>query len=122
VTLLELPPPDFAAFLDERSDPTTAEALRGRVVGGLFACWRSLRPVAGYPSRADLDPIELGRLLPHLALVDVTRSAALPAALPDLRRDRGRDPRRRRHRQALRGGQVAATRPPRRLVRRTRRD
>ena len=75
MTLLELPPPDFAAFLDERSDtdPATAEALRDRVIGGLFAYWRSLRPAAGHPSRADLDPVELGRLLPHLALVDVIR-------------------------------------------------
>jgi hypothetical protein len=75
VALLELPPPDFAAFLDEGSAeaPATAEALRDRVIGGLFAYWRSLRPEAGFPARADLDAVELGRLLPHLALVDVIR-------------------------------------------------
>ena len=37
----------------------------------LFAYWSSRRPVQGLPSRADLDPAEIPRLLKHMFLVDV---------------------------------------------------
>jgi hypothetical protein len=43
------------------------------VIAAALAWWRAKRPPGGFPARTDIDPVALGRLLPHLALVDVAR-------------------------------------------------
>jgi len=41
----------------------------------LYAYWQSKRVDGRLPARADIDPIDLRRLLPHLALIDVLRES-----------------------------------------------
>jgi hypothetical protein len=47
---------------DYSSDPVLAQAL---------AYWRAKRRARAMPSRRDIDPTEIGPLLPHLQLIDV---------------------------------------------------
>ncbi len=47
---------------DYNSDPVLAQAL---------AYWRAKRRARAMPSRRDIDPTEIGPLLPHLPLIDV---------------------------------------------------
>ena len=47
-----------------------AALARDEVLSGLLAYWRSKRAGRAMPRRADIDPTEMPRLLPHLQLVE----------------------------------------------------
>ena len=49
---------------DYRADP---------ILGGALAYWRQKRNGRTMPSRRDIDPSEIPKLLPHLQLIDIVR-------------------------------------------------
>jgi hypothetical protein len=60
---------DPADPADLSARPPRHEALRQ-----LYAYWLGKRAGRRAPSRADIDPVELARLLPHVVLLDVERA------------------------------------------------
>lgn len=63
-------------------DPLTRadQAIRAQLIvpeqRDVFDYWLSKAPEGGYPTRADIQPAELRRILPSLSLVDVTEDDA----------------------------------------------
>jgi hypothetical protein len=51
---------------DYRADP---------IVGRVLSYWNEKRGIRAMPARRDIDPTELGRVLPHLQLIDVAQKA-----------------------------------------------
>lgn len=51
-------------------------ALEGSLLAELYAYWTAKRGARFAPSRADIDPVEIPRLLPHLMLIDVIDGGA----------------------------------------------
>jgi hypothetical protein len=60
----------------ERAADEFAAAFAGTVLAELYDYWRAKRGGRFAPSRADIDPVEIPRLLPHLMLVDVVDGGA----------------------------------------------
>src|ERR1044072_4742557 len=62
-----------------------------------YAYWDSKRRGRRMPARADLDPTEMPRLLPHLALLDIERSPLrfryrlVGSHIDDVRREHGKN-------------------------------
>src|SRR5947207_13056937 len=63
--------------------PKAAPAATAEIVAGpigderlqrLYAYWRHKAADRSLPSRADLDPVEIPKLLPHIMLIDVLPS------------------------------------------------
>jgi len=54
-------------------DDLPAVAPRHEELRQLYAYWLAKRGSRRAPSRAEIDPVELGRLLPHVILLDVER-------------------------------------------------
>ncbi|MEQ8397976.1 PAS domain-containing protein [Thalassobaculum sp.] len=58
--------------MDERTDwQSTVPANVDPKVRALYEYWDAKRGDAPYPSRADLDPLEIPKLIEHLSLVEV---------------------------------------------------
>ena len=48
------------------------EQIEEPVIGELFQCWqRSVPSDAAIPTRRDIDPVNLGHLLPFVALIEI---------------------------------------------------
>lgn len=56
--------------------PSFARALEGTPLADLHAYWTAKRGARFAPARADIDPVEIPRLLPHLMLIDVIEGGA----------------------------------------------
>lgn len=68
--------------LDTANDTVEAESgdagfLNDARLRQLLEYWRRKKAMRHYPARADIDPIDIPRLLPHILLVDVTYQPAL---------------------------------------------
>lgn len=50
---------------------TRADGVQPRVLGDIIQYWRALRPLDLVPSRHDIKPTSIPRLLPYIALMDV---------------------------------------------------
>jgi hypothetical protein len=62
--------------LPEAATDEFVAALGSTALAELYAYWRAKRGARFAPSRADIDPIEIPRLLPHLMLIDVVDGGA----------------------------------------------
>lgn len=66
-----------AAVLARRKTPTATVAQLDSCLSGdatlsaLYAYWRSRHVADALPTRADIDPCEIGRLLPYVGLIDL---------------------------------------------------
>lgn len=66
---------DLGIAADERA-PGFAQAIQAPLLAELYAYWTAKRGDRFAPARAEIDPIEIPRLLPHLMLVDVIDGGA----------------------------------------------
>lgn len=66
---------DLGIAADERA-PGFTQAVAEPLLAELYAYWTAKRRGRFAPARADIDPIEIPRLLPHLMLVDVLDGGA----------------------------------------------
>lgn len=62
--------------LPETAADEFAAALGATMLAELYIYWRTKRGDRFAPSRADIDPVEMPRLLPHLMLIDVIDGGA----------------------------------------------
>ena len=61
---------DLGVATDEQA-PGFARAIDAPLLAELYAYWTAKRGARFAPSRAEIDPVEIPRLLPHLMLVDI---------------------------------------------------
>jgi hypothetical protein len=66
---------DFTIAADERA-PGFAQIIAAPLLAELYGYWSAKRGARFAPSRGEIDPIEIPRLLPHLMLVDVVEGGA----------------------------------------------
>jgi hypothetical protein len=52
------------------SSALRSEGMRSPIVREAYAYWRGKRDGAALPARADIDPVEIPRLLPYVSLVE----------------------------------------------------
>jgi hypothetical protein len=69
------PQPDLGVSTDEQA-PGFARAIDAPLLAELYAYWTAKRGARFAPSRAEIDPVEIPRLLPHLMLVDIVDGGA----------------------------------------------
>jgi len=62
--------------LPEAASDEFAAALGATVLARLYDYWKAKRGARPAPARADLDPVEMPRMLPHLMLIDVLDGGA----------------------------------------------
>ena len=68
-------PHDLGISADERA-PGFAQAIQEPLLAELYAYWTAKRGARFAPSRAEIDPVEIPSLLPHLMLIDVIDGGA----------------------------------------------